>query len=69
MAMLTMRFWVVTPLANPVLITAFIKMISVNLTVKSSSFLLKALKVSSENEKKMKGLQERKKKTYVAASC
>lgn len=28
-----------TPLASPVLMTAFIKMISVSLTVKSSSFL------------------------------
>lgn len=34
-----MRFWVVTPFARPVLMTAFMKTISVSLTVRSSSLL------------------------------
>lgn len=38
----TIKFCEVTPFASPVLMTAFMKMISVSLTVKSSSFLWKA---------------------------
>lgn len=43
-----MRFWLVTPLARPVLMTEFMNTISVSLTVRSSSFLQRSQLTHSE---------------------
>lgn len=45
-----MRFWLVTPLARPVLMTEFMNTISVSLTVRSSSFLQRSQLTHSEGK-------------------